>query len=145
MKILLQRVLKASVTVNSAIVGEINAGLLAFVGISKTDDKISANKALEKLLNFRIFEDSDGKMNNSLVDENKGLLLVPQFTLVADTNSGRRPSFATAASPDESQKLFNYFVEQAKSRHEITATGEFGANMQVSLINDGPVTFMLEN
>lgn len=140
---LIQRVNQASVTVADNQTGKINTGLLAFIGIERHDEKTQADKLLRKLLAYRVFEDDAGKMNLSLSDKQFGLLLVPQFTLAADTQKGLRPNFTPAASPDKAQILFDYFVTQAKQQHALVETGQFGADMQVSLINDGPVTFWL--
>jgi D-aminoacyl-tRNA deacylase len=140
---LLQRVSRASVKVESETVGEIGTGLLAFIGVERGDRQTQADRLLQRMLNYRMFSDTDGKMNLSLRDTAGGLLLVSQFTLAADTNSGNRPSFTPAASPDEGEKWFDYFVEQARANHTNVQTGRFGADMQVSLVNDGPVTFWL--
>ena len=125
-------------------VGRIDAGLLALIGVQPADDESSVQKLLEKLINYRVFADAAGKMNRSLVDTQGGLLLVPQFTLAADTRSGRRPSFTSAAPPAVGQALFEALLAQAHKQHEKVQSGQFGADMQVSLINDGPVTFWLE-
>ena len=140
---LLQRVSHASVRVDGQVLGEIDAGSLAFVGVERNDAIAQVDRLLERVLNYRMFNDSAGKMNLSLRETGGGLLLVPQFTLAAETNSGNRPSFASAAPPDEGEKLFDYVVAQARLKHAIVATGRFGADMKVSLINDGPVTFWL--
>ncbi|WP_321350064.1 D-aminoacyl-tRNA deacylase [Halopseudomonas oceani] len=144
MKGLLQRVRQARVEVDGEIVGAIDQGLLVLVGIEPQDDEASADKLLKRLLEYRVFTDADGRMNDSLTDVQGGLLLVSQFTLAADTRKGRRPGFSTAAPPDRAEALFNYLVAQAQTRHPQVATGRFGADMQVHLVNDGPVTFMLE-
>lgn len=144
MKVLIQRVRYASVTVDQQVVGQINQGMLAFVGVEKGDDQQVADKLLDKVLRYRVFADADDKMNLSLADVQGGLLLVSQFTLAADTRKGLRPSFSTAAPPAEGQALYRYVCEQAKLRHGDVATGQFGADMKVELLNDGPVTFMLE-
>ncbi|NWG85997.1 MAG: D-tyrosyl-tRNA(Tyr) deacylase [Hydrogenophilaceae bacterium] len=140
---LLQRVSEARVTVAGEVVGEIGRGLLVLVGVEKGDAEAQADRLLERLLSYRVFPDEAGKMNRSLKDIGGGLLLVSQFTLVADTNSGNRPSFSSGASPEAGRRLFDYLVEQARQKHSVVATGEFGAEMQVSLTNDGPVTFSL--
>jgi D-aminoacyl-tRNA deacylase len=140
---LLQRVSHASVSVDRQVLGEIDAGSLAFVGVERNDAIAQVDRLLERVLNYRMFNDSAGKMNLSLRETGGGLLLVPQFTLAAETNSGNRPSFASAAPPDEGEKLFDYVVAQSRLKHAIVATGRFGADMKVSLINDGPVTFWL--
>lgn len=142
---LLQRVSAARVEVDSEIVGAIDAGLLVLVGVERGDSEAQADRLLERLLGYRVFADADGKMNRSVRDIGGGLLLVPQFTLAADTRKGMRPSFTPAASPDEGERLFDYLVEQACRQHAPVATGRFGAEMQVSLTNDGPVTFLLRS
>lgn len=144
MKALIQRVTEASVAVEGKVIGEIDIGVLALVGIEPNDTTEKADKLLHKLLNYRIFADENDKMNRSLVDIKGGLLLVSQFTLAADTKSGLRPSFSTAASPALGEELFNYLLAQAKQKHTPVATGCFGANMQIHLINNGPVTFLLD-
>lgn len=144
MKALIQRVTKASVAVESKVIGEIDVGILAMVGIEPNDTVQKADKLLHKLLNYRIFADENDKMNCSLVDIKGGLLLVSQFTLAADTKSGLRPSFSTAAAPALGEELFNYLLVQAKQKYAPVATGCFGANMQIHLINNGPVTFLLD-
>ncbi|HEX8592373.1 MAG TPA: D-aminoacyl-tRNA deacylase [Pseudomonas sp.] len=144
MKGLLQRVRGARVEVDGQIVGAIDQGLLVLVGVEPQDTQASADKLLHKLLNYRVFSDADGKMNLSLRDVAGGLLLVSQFTLAADTKSGMRPGFSKAAAPALGAELFDYLLAQAKSAHEVVATGQFGADMQVHLVNDGPVTFLLE-
>ncbi|MFK7701545.1 D-aminoacyl-tRNA deacylase [Pseudomonas caspiana] len=144
MKGLLQRVSSASVEVDGQIVGSIDQGLMVLVGVEPQDTQASADKLLHKLLNYRVFSDADGKMNLSLRDVAGGLLLVSQFTLAADTKSGMRPSFSKAAPPALGAKLFEYLLNQAKSSHAVVESGQFGADMQVHLVNDGPVTFLLE-
>lgn len=144
MRALIQRVSRASVVVEEHTVGAIDHGLLALVGVEKDDSEASADKLLHKLLHYRVFSDADGKMNLNVQQAGGGVLLVSQFTLAADTHKGLRPSFSSAAPPAEGERLFNYLVAQARQRDIPIATGEFGANMQVSLINDGPVTFLLE-
>ena len=123
--------------------GEIGAGLLAFIGVERNDAAAQADRLLERMLNYRMFNDAAGKMNLSLRDTKGGLLLVPQFTLAADTDSGNRPSFTPAAPPNAGEKLFDYVVAQAQLKYSRIATGRFGADMKVSLVNDGPVTFWL--
>ncbi|HOB63274.1 MAG TPA: D-aminoacyl-tRNA deacylase [Candidatus Competibacteraceae bacterium] len=140
---LLQRVTAAKVTVNGVSVGEIAAGLLVLVGVERGDGEAQVERLLERLLGYRVFADAEGKMNRSVRDCGGGLLLVPQFTLAADTRKGMRPSFTPAAPPDQGKRWFDRLVEQARSRHQPVATGQFGADMQVSLVNDGPVTFWL--
>lgn len=141
---LLQRVTQASVSVEGEIIARINRGLLVLVGVEKNDSKAQADRLLERLLAYRVFPDSEDKMNLGLKDIDGGLLLVPQFTLPADTKKGMRPSFSSAASPVLGQQLFDYLVSTAKLKHGEVATGVFGADMQVSLVNDGPVTFWLQ-
>ncbi|MDO8304187.1 D-aminoacyl-tRNA deacylase [Herminiimonas sp.] len=141
---LLQRVTHASVVVNEATVGEIAAGLMVLLCAERGDTEKEADALLAKLLSYRVFADDGGKMNRSVIDVAGGLLLVPQFTLAANTSSGTRPSFTPAAAPELARALFDYFVAQARQKHAQVATGEFGADMQVSLTNDGPVTFWLQ-
>lgn len=144
MKGLIQRVRAARVEVAGEVVGAIDQGLLVLVGVEPQDTAAGADKLLHKLLNYRVFSDADGKMNRSLKDVGGGLLLVSQFTLAADTKSGLRPSFSTAAPPARGEQLFDYLVGKARSEHAQVASGRFGADMQVHLVNDGPVTFLLE-
>ena len=141
---LLQRVSEASVTVDGKIIGSIGRGLMVLLCAERGDTETEADALLNRLLGYRVFYDENGKMNLSITSVEGGLLLVPQFTLAADTRSGTRPSFSPAASPDEGKRLYDYFVQQARSRHPIVETGTFGADMKVALINDGPVTFWLE-
>ena len=141
---LIQRVKHASVAVDGEVIGQIDQGLLALVGGQKHDDQASADKLLKRMLGYRVFADAEDKMNLSLSDIGGGLLLVSQFTLAADTQKGARPSFSSAASPDLGRELFDYVVNQARAQHPVVETGRFGADMQVSLLNDGPVTFWLE-
>jgi D-tyrosyl-tRNA(Tyr) deacylase len=141
---LIQRVTSASVQVDDKIIGEIQQGILALIGIEKTDTTQHADKLLDKILSYRIFEDNAEKMNLNVKDVQGGLLLVSQFTLVADTKTGTRPGFSTAMPPGDSKVLFDYLIHRAKSLHDPVATGEFGAYMQVRLCNDGPVTFLLK-
>lgn len=140
---LIQRVTQASVNVEGAAVGAIGRGILTLVAVEKGDTEKEARRLAEKLLAYRIFPDAEGKMNLSVQDIGGELLLVSQFTLAADTRSGSRPSFTPAAAPDDGRRLFDYFVEQVSRRHPRIATGRFGADMQVALVNDGPVTFSL--
>ncbi len=140
---LLQRVTHARVEVEGEILGAIATGLLVLVGVEKGDSEAEAERLLERLLGYRVFPDQDGRMNLSVADIQGGFLLVPQFTLPADTKKGMRPSFTPAAPPDEGERLFNYLVDRAKALHPTVACGHFGAHMQVSLTNDGPVTFWL--
>jgi len=141
---LLQRVTQAKVEVEGKIVGQIGPGLAVLLGVQRGDTEAQADRLLQRLLAYRVFADQDGRMNYNVQQSGGGLLLVPQFTLAADTTSGNRPSFTPAAPPQEGQRLFEYFVAQARCRHPVVETGRFGANMQVSLTNDGPVTFWLE-
>ena len=140
---LLQRVSQARIDVAGETVGAIGAGLLVLVCAERGDTTESADRLLERLLNYRVFSDADGKMNLSLRDLRGGLLLVPQFTLAADTRKGNRPSFTPAAPPAEGERLFDYMLAKAKNVHSPVASGRFGADMQVSLTNDGPVTIWL--
>lgn len=140
---LLQRVSDARVQVNAASVASIGAGLLVFVGVEQGDDQPIADRLLERLLGYRVFADSAGKMNLSLTETGGGLLLVPQFTLAADTRRGMRPSFTPAAPPAEGRQLFEYLLARARTQHQPVSGGVFGADMQVTLTNNGPVTFWL--
>jgi len=142
--ILLQRVSHARVEVSDDCLALIDRGLLVMVGIEVDDDEKSATHFIERILNYRIFSDENDKMNLSLRDIHGGLLLVPQFTLAANTRTGRRPSFTSAAPPDQSKALFYRMVDIASERYNIVESGVFGANMQVYLCNDGPVTFILD-
>ena len=144
MKALIQRVSHASVTVDGECTGAIDQGILVLLGVEKTDDRAKADKLLKKILGYRIFSDEEGKMNLNVQQINGGLLVVSQFTLVADTAKGLRPGFSAGATPAQGEELYDYFVEQAAAIHNPVATGRFGADMKVSLLNDGPVTFMLE-
>lgn len=141
---LLQRAAGAKVVVDGATVGEIGHGLMVLLCAEKGDTEKQADALLTKLLAYRVFADEAGKMNRSVTDVAGGLLLVPQFTLAADTKSGTRPSFSPAAAPADGERLFNYFVQQAQARHAVVQTGRFGADMKVSLTNDGPVTIWLQ-
>ncbi len=141
---LIQRVNNAKVTVAGIELGAINRGIMALVAIEKHDTEKTAQRLLERILNYRIFPDTNDRMNISLQNIQGGLLLIPQFTLAADTNSGNRPSFTPVATPEDSERLFNYFIQYAQSQYPHIQTGQFGANMQVSLTNDGPVTFTLK-
>lgn len=141
---LIQRVTRAEVTVGSTSVARIERGILAFVGVRRGDTETTAERLLERIVGYRIFPDDEGRMNLSLRDVSGELMLVSQFTLAADTRSGMRAGFSTAASPDEGRRLFDYLVNTARASLPRVATGEFGAHMQVSLVNDGPVTFWLE-
>ena len=141
---LLQRVSHASVVVDGLTIGAIGAGLMVLLCAERGDSEKQADALLAKLLAYRVFSDDAGKMNRSVSDIGGGLLLVPQFTLAADTQSGTRPSFTPAAAPEDGRRLFDYFVRQAGSLHPQVQTGQFGADMKVSLTNDGPVTFWLQ-
>lgn len=141
---LLQRVAQAHVDVDGARIGAIGRGLLVLVGVQAHDEAAHAQRLLERLLGYRVFPDAEGRMNLSLRDVGGGLLLVPQFTLAADTSKGTRPGFSTAAPPQRARELFDLLVVQAREAHPQVATGRFGADMQVGLVNDGPVTFWLE-
>ena len=141
---LIQRVLRAQVDVAGETVGRIGSGLLALVAVQPQDGEAQARRMLERLLGYRIFADAEGKMNRSLADTGGGLLLVSQFTLAADTGKGMRPSFTSAASPDAGRRWFERLVELARTQHSRVEIGRFGAHMEVSLVNDGPVTFWLE-
>ena len=141
---LLQRVKQARVEVAHKIVGQIEQGLLVFTGFQPSDDEAEVERQLERILNYRLFADAEDRMNRSLRDIQGGLLLVPQFTLAADTTKGRRPSFTSAAPPALGEQLFDFIARQAQSVHPVVQTGEFGADMQVYIQNDGPVTFLLQ-
>jgi D-tyrosyl-tRNA(Tyr) deacylase len=140
---LLQRVSEARVEVGEVTVGHIAAGLLVLVGVERGDYETGADRLLERLVTYRVFDDGQGRMNLSLADTGGGLLLVPQFTLAAQTQKGTRPGFSSAADPAEGRRLFDYLLNRARSRLADVQTGEFGAHMRVSLTNDGPVTFWL--
>lgn len=141
---LIQRVKSASVSVDGKVVGEIQQGILLLLGIQKNDSRETADKLIDKVLAYRIFSDADNKMNCSVQQVEGGVLVVSQFTLAADTRKGLRPSFSSAAPPAMAEALYDYFVMQMRSKHPQVATGIFAADMQVSLVNDGPVTFMLD-
>lgn len=141
---LLQRVSAAQVVVDGHVIGSIGAGLLVLVGVEAGDTAAEADRLLDRLLDYRVFTDEAGKMNRSLRQMDGGLLLVPQFTLAADTRKGLRPGFSSAAAPEEGKALFERMVMRACQAHPAVAQGEFGAHMQVSLTNDGPVTFWLQ-
>lgn len=144
MKALIQRVLHASVTVNEKITGQINQGLLVFLGVQKGDDTSNADFLSKKICNLRIFEDENCKMNKSLLDIGGKMLVVSQFTLCGDTSRGNRPGFDNAALPDEANALYEYFSDAVRSNGVEVQNGIFGADMKVEILNDGPVTFMLE-
>lgn len=146
MKGLIQRVTHASVSVNKEIISEINTGLLLLLGIDKTDDSAMAKALCRKVINYRVFPDDQGRMNRSLLDIGGSLLVVPQFTLAADTRSGTRPGFSVAAPPDQAEFLFREFLAESEQYlgKASVGRGQFGADMKVALENDGPVTFLLE-
>jgi len=145
MKGLIQRVSQGQVDVDGVTVGQISTGILLLLGVERDDDEARADKLLHKVQNYRIFSDNQGRMNLSLKDTGGELLVVSQFTLVADTAKGMRPGFSRGATPSEGERLYEYFVNQAKAAGLTVQTGRFGANMQVGLTNDGPVTFWLES
>lgn len=140
---LLQRVTAASVEIDNEVIAKIEKGLLVFIGVEKNDTESQARRLIERILGYRVFSDQDGKMNFSLTDIEGELLLVPQFTLSADTKKGMRPSFSSAAPPAEGEKLFRYLFSHTKEKYPNVVSGRFGEDMQVSLTNDGPVTFWL--
>lgn len=140
---LIQRVSSASVAIDQQINGQIDQGALLLLGIEKTDSQSTVDKLLHRVLNYRLFSDEKDKMNLSLLDINGGLLVISQFTLAADTNKGLRPSFSSAAPPEQAESLYNHFLAQARAQHGKIESGIFAADMQVSLCNDGPVTFNL--
>ncbi len=142
---LLQRVTRASITVDGETTGEIGHGLLVFVAVHRDDTEQDVGRLAERILTYRVFPDSQGRMNRSVIDEKAAILLVPQFTLAADTRKGTRASFTRAAKPDIGERFFLNLIELCRARLRIVETGRFGANMQVSLVNDGPVTFWLES
>ena len=144
MKALIQRVQSAHVAVDGQIIGQIQSGMLAYIGIGKDDDFDKACKLVDKIIAYRIFEDDNGKMGKSVSDVGGGLLLVSQFTLMAKTDKGRRPDFAPAMPPDDARALFDKLVNYAKQAYPNVATGEFGANMAVMAVNDGPINFLLD-
>lgn len=144
MKFVIQRVKNAQVEINNKNVAKIDNGFLVLIGITHTDTKDIADYLVKKLINLRVFEDENGKMNLSLNDINGSLLLVSQFTLYADCSSGNRPSFTDAAKPDFANELYEYIIDECKKKIDKVETGVFGADMKVSLINDGPVTIILE-
>lgn len=140
----MQRVAEARVAAGGQTLGAIGRGVLALVGVERGDGEREAGRLAERVLGYRLFADAEGRMNRSLVDIAGGLLVVPQFTLAADTASGARPGFSTAAAPEEGRLRFEAFVAACRARHAEVVTGRFGADMQVSLVNDGPVTFWLQ-
>lgn len=141
---LLQRVTEASVTVDDKVIGQITQGLCVLIGVQPHDNEATSQKLVDKLLGYRVFADDEGRMNLGLQQVGAQLLLVPQFTLAADTSQGRRPGFSTAAKPELAEALFNDFCQRASQQIDNVQTGSFGADMQVSLTNDGPITFWLE-
>lgn len=145
MRGLIQRVSEASVKVDDKVVGQIDHGLLLLLGVERDDTRQAADRLLKKVLSYRVFDDESGRMNLSLKDIGGALLIVSQFTLVADTQKGLRPGFSKGASPEEGLSLYEYFVGQARNMHNKISSGVYAADMKVSLINDGPVTFMLES
>ncbi len=145
MRALIQRVKHASVSIDGTVSGRIDTGLLLFLGVQKGDDEAAADKLLRKCLAYRVFADAEGEMNLNLQQVEGGLLVISQFTLAADTGKGLRPSFSSAMPPAEGERLYHYFLTQARLRHADVAAGQFGADMQVALINDGPVTFILDS
>jgi D-aminoacyl-tRNA deacylase len=144
MRALLQRVDYANVVVAGTEIGAINQGVLVFLGVAKPDDENCAKKMAEKVVGYRVFSDAEGRMNLSVQDVSGGILIVPQFTLVADTSSGRRAGFSSSAGYEQGERLFDYFVEQVKILHSNVATGMFRADMRVTSCNNGPVTFILD-
>lgn len=144
MKALIQRVARASVEVDGETVGAIGAGLVVFLGIEPGDTVAAGERLIDRILAYRVFDDADGRMNLSLSERRLGLLLVSQFTLAADTRKGRRPGFSTAAPPGDAEPVFRHLVAYASMQHDEVGQGRFGATMQVSLVNDGPATFLLE-
>lgn len=144
MKALVQRVRQARVEIEGEVVGAIDAGLLVLLCAERGDGELQADRLLAKLLKLRIFSDEAGKMNRSVQDTGGGLLIVSQFTLAADLGAGNRPSFTSAAAPDEGRRLYDYFVAKARAAHPVVATGVFAADMQVHLVNDGPVTIPMQ-
>jgi len=141
---LLQRVSQARVEVSTEIIADIKTGILVLVGVQADDDESTASHYVDRLLNYRVFADAEGKMNLSLKDIEGGLLLVPQFTLAANTKKGRRPSFTSAANPEHGKRIFDAMVDYARASHGEVENGRFGADMQVHLVNDGPVSFILD-
>ena len=141
---LLQRVRSASVSVGGAVIGAIDRGVLVFAAVQRGDGDVQAERLAERILSYRVFGDAQGRMHLSVIDVAGGVLLVPQFTLAADTSRGTRASFSSAAAPEEGQRLFDRLVDAIRARHAPVATGAFGADMQVALVNDGPVTFWLQ-
>ena len=145
MKLLIQRVLEASITINKECIASCQQGLLVFIGFEPSDSYQVSKQMVLRLLSYRIFEDSNGKMNNSVQDINGDILIAPQFTLTADTKKGLRPSFSTCMAPDKAKDMFEHFISLAKEEYPRISSGNFGADMKIKLINDGPVTFLLES
>lgn len=145
MKLIIQRVHTAAISVNDKQIAKINRGLLAFLGVGLKDSEQDADFLIEKILNLRVFENETGKMHYSLLDKKLELLLVPQFTIMGDCRKGRRPDFSQAAPPDVGESLFNYFVTNIRRRWKHVQTGQFKTHMDVALINDGPVTLILDS
>ncbi|KIR01424.1 D-tyrosyl-tRNA(Tyr) deacylase [Lachnospiraceae bacterium TWA4] len=144
MRVVIQRVSRASVTIDEKVVGKINKGYMVLVGVTHEDDQATVDRIVKKMISLRIFEDENGKTNLSLQAVNGELLIVSQFTLYADTSHGNRPGFTNAAKPDHANALYEYFVEKCKEQVEVVQTGQFGADMAVELVNDGPFTIILE-
>ena len=144
MKFVIQRVSHASVTVHEKTIGRINQGYLVLIGVGKEDTKEDADRLVKKMIGLRIFSDENGKINKSLKDVNGELLLVSQFTLYADCRHGNRPGFTEAAGPEQANELYEYIIESCRQQVSVVETGEFGADMKVSLVNDGPFTIILE-
>lgn len=145
MRGVVQRVKRANVSVDNKIIGEIKSGILLLVGVEETDDEKDLEYMVDKVPNLRIFEDENGKMNKSLTDVNGSLLVISQFTLLGDARKGRRPSFTQAAAPDKAIPMYENFIRKMKEKEIVTECGEFGADMQVELVNDGPVTILLDS
>lgn len=145
MKIVIQRVIKSSVTIDHQVIGSIERGLLVLIGVAEKDNHQDADYLVEKIINLRIFEDKQGKMNRSLLETGGQMLVVSQFTLLGDCSKGRRPSFIEAAVPEKAVRLYEYFIEKVRDNGIHVETGQFGAMMDVSLVNDGPVTLVLES
>lgn len=140
---LIQRVSSASVTIDGMVTGEIDRGLLLLLGVQKEDNSAVVDKLLDKVLKYRVFPDAEGHMNLGLAEVGGGLLIVSQFTLAANTRKGLRPSFSSAAPPELAERMYDEFLEKARAMHPVVASGKFGADMKVALVNDGPVTFLL--
>jgi D-aminoacyl-tRNA deacylase len=145
MRALIQRVREAQVTVHGTCIGRISRGLLVFLGVERDDTTLEADRLLRKVLGYRVFADADGKMNLGVQDVGGGVLIVSQFTLAASTDQGLRPGFSSAKAPAEAERLYEYYVAETRKLHAQVETGSFGADMQVALVNDGPVTFLLQS